>query len=556
MLKKFLQILKGGAPVQDFDGSYLDYLLEKIRPPARVRLDACPEHDPVLVVVTEILRQLAPGAWAELDDTPLADAQSPALPGAPVGDDDTSVTEVATSDVKGASNKKTSEEQASSQHDERGEDDSDPSENSGSSESSRDAIPEDETSEDEASRDEEQLSGDDSADAALALADTNPLPAADISVDDLEVAAQPAECAQLNDANILRAGRIFLGLLIENDRLPIPMQLSGAEIMLARDLLLGYFIQNEQFESHAQELLGLVEQKFNESSFSQARILLRLFQTDRATRINNDRNLFYEDMILRMGVRRRNKIRPTRFSELKDAIADAEPSEGETSSVAQLDAQLLAATAWLDENLHITCHLFTRDTSALSQWREFAAVSEREGAEDIFLRFLPPRCWRPIATGEQSPTQRLQAHISPATVKQFMIRQVKSAYFVLRAVGDTGLEPFLDSFFAWTERRFERNFVQLMPRIYRETMGDKKLIDQVFELFFNRYLKKHAARNLAKFDEESIHQAAREILEALSDYDYNKIPAGHYDFGGLILDRLFGVEYPDPEFAFKLHRLT
>jgi phosphonate transport system substrate-binding protein len=41
----------------------------------------------------------------------------------------------------------------------------------------------------------------------------------------------------------------------------------------------------------------------------------------------------------------------------------------------------------------------------------------------------------------------------------------------------------------------------------------------------------------------------REVLiEAASD--------GDYDLGGLILDRLFGFEYPDPEFAFKLHRLT
>lgn len=525
MLKKFLQILKGNAPVQDFEGSYLDYLLAKTRPSARARMDACPEHDPLLVVITEILRQLAPEAWAELDKRPLTDSQSPPLISETLSGDGPIPPLFAVKDGGEALK-----------------------------ETPRDASPE---ADEDAPSDASKKAPSSSPAEVMDSCDSGNLPAADMSVDDLEITAEPVGKADLSDPNILRAGRIFLGLLIENDRLPTEMQLTAAEIMLSRDLLLGYFVKNEQFESHAQELLGLVEQKFNEASFSQARILLRLFQTDRATRINNDRNLYYEEMILRMGVRRRNKIRSAQMSEYNDLIAHAWASSEENPAPnAQLDAQLLAATTWLHETLHITCHVFTRDPAELASWREFAGVSKRDGAEDIFLRYLPPRRWRPILAGEQSPTELLQAHVSASTVKQFMLRQLKSAYFVLRAVGDTGLEAFLDSFFSWTEERFDLNFVQLMPRMYRETMGDKKLIDQVFDLFFNRYLKKEAARALASFDEDAILKATQEVVEALCDLDYNKIPAGHYDFGGLVLDRLFAVEYPEPEFAFKLHRLT
>ena len=536
MLKKFLQILKGSAPAQDFDGSYLDYLLAKARPGARARMQACPQHDPLLIVVTELLRQLAPDAWAEPKDAPLSDAQSPPL-----------ISDTLTGDGADRPMLAVKEDEAPSDE-------------------TLDEVPGKEIGEKSGEKSGEgapQLAAETHETAPAALiaptdsGDSGQLPAADISVDDLEIAAEPPEGVHLSDPSILRAGRIFLGLLIENDRLPIPMQLTAAEILLSRDLLLGYFVKNEHFESHAQELLGLVEQKFNEAAFSQARILLRLFQTDRATRINNDRNLYYEEMILRMGVRRRNKIRASQLDELSEVIADAwAGSEGAQEPHAQLDAQLRAASAWLDTHLHITCHLFTRDAAEMTAWREYAALSRRDGAEAIFLRYLPPRRWRPISTGAESPSQLLLAHISASTVKQFMIRQVKSAYFILRAVGDTGLEPFLDSFFDWTERRFDLDFVRLMPRVYRETMGDKKLVEQVFELIFNRYLKKDAAQNLAKFDDKAILKAAQEVTEALSSYDYNKIPAGHYDFGGLILDRLFEVEYPDPEFAFKLHRLT
>lgn len=528
MLKKFLQILKGSAPAQDFDGSYLDYLLAKARPRALARMQACPQHDPLLIVVTELLRQLAPDAWAEPGDAPLSDAQSPPL-----------ISDTLTGN--GAAGPLLAVSQAEATADETLD------EARGPQPDNADAQASDESSE---------------VDPAALVAptssgDSGQLPAADISVDGLEIAAEPADAVQLSDPNILRAGRIFLGLLIENDRLPIPMQLTPAEILLSRDLLLGYFVKNEHFESHAQELLGLVEQKFNEASFSQARILLRLFQTDRATRINNDRNLYYEEMILRMGVRRRNKIRAAQLDELGERIADAwAGSEGAPEPHAQLNAQLRAATAWLDSQLHITCHLFTREAAEMSAWREYAARSQRDGAEAVFLRYLPPRRWRPISSGAASPSELLLAHISASTVKQFMIRQVKSAYFILRAVGDTGLEPFLDRFFDWTEQQFDLDFVRLMPQIYRETMGDKKLVDQVFEAIFNRYLKKDAAQKLAKLDEDAILQAAAQVTEALGSYDYNKIPAGHYDFGGLILDRLFGVEYPEPEFAFKLHRLT
>jgi hypothetical protein len=47
------------------------------------------------------------------------------------------------------------------------------------------------------------------------------------------------------------------------------------------------------------------------------------------------------------------------------------------------------------------------------------------------------------------------------------------------------------------------------------------------------------------------------VLRAVDDTgDLNELLPGNFDLGGLILERLFGIEYHEPQFAFKLHRLT
>jgi hypothetical protein len=592
MLKKFLKFLKGTSRDQDFDGSYLDHLLAEVSPRVQVHLDQCPEHDPLLLVVAEILRLTQPEQWTAELDCPLVDDQSPGLPASPPpqpaadsssegfeimetsedlddgdesdGDADASTEDQAdTEDVddseEAQENNEDDDSKEAQKNDENGENDEDTKENTS-------------TQEDEAHVDDEAVAAAseahppepstldsaelDSSPLDPAPMDTAPAAHAEIGADKLDPgalsdleskadAAEPAETKRLDSPDVLQAGRIFLGLLIENDRLPIGMQLSISETMLARDLLLGYFAHDEQFDDKVKELLSLVEQKFNDGAFSQARILLQLFQRDRPNQINNDRNLFYEDMILRLGIRRRHLINNTLLADLK-----------EKSSAADLDVSLTGSTDWLEENLHIKLHLFTRVPEDTAYWRKFAAQSRRSGAENVFLRYIPPKRWRPLANASRLPSERVLAHVSPATVKRYIVRQIKTCYFVLRAVGDTGLEPFIDDFFTWSESKFGFNSVRMMPLVYRQTMSETQLIDKIFEGAFRRFFQKDAAKFVSEFDDETILEATRATLDDLVSLDFNRIPPGDYDLGGFIFDRLLDLEYHEPEFAFKIHRLS
>src|SRR5690606_29831748 len=95
-----------------------------------------------------------------------------------------------------------------------------------------------------------------------------------------------------------QAARAFFSVLAENDRLPLGEQLNITEIELLQHLLVEYFSGMESVRARANEVLGLIERKFSQGAFTQARILLQIFETDAETRLNNERNLFYEDMIM------------------------------------------------------------------------------------------------------------------------------------------------------------------------------------------------------------------------------------------------------------------
>ena len=96
------------------------------------------------------------------------------------------------------------------------------------------------------------------------------------------------------------ASRAFLSILIENEHLPVAGQLSAQELQALRNLLFCYFSGDANVNEKGAQVLALIEQKFANGFFSQARILLQIFETNQETRQNNERNLYYEEMILRL----------------------------------------------------------------------------------------------------------------------------------------------------------------------------------------------------------------------------------------------------------------
>ena len=513
MLKRFLKFLHKGASDQpiheegakDEVRSYLDRILDEIFPQVLVELDRCPAHDPLQLAIVEILRTSMPGVWSDRLRRPLTDPSLQAEPASPptVAPPPPPGAEPSEDDVEILDEELVDDEEVV-RLGEAGAD----ADNTNELELSRDLV------------DEEQLEEDEAPD------DDRP---------------------RVDDEEVLQAGRVYLAMLIENDRLPLDLQLSAQEADMARELLLGYFAGAGDFEARAKTLLEKIEQKFGKGYFSQARILLQLFQTDRTTRVNNDRNIFYEDMILRLGIRRKHPLAATLHEETEQRLQ---------ACVAELGV-CEEHLAWMSEHLFIKFHLFSRDPDEVARWREATSLSTRPGATEHLLRYLPPRRWRPTGRfGDLGLAEVLRDHVSRETARRYVTNQIKTCYFVLRAVGDTGLEGYLDTFFDWSEERFGVNGTTALPRIYRRVMSEDEPVQTIFSDVYDEHYRRRVDALVEKLTTEDLDQALVAALEALMNSNFDDVAPGNYDLGGLIFDRLFGIDYPTPEFAFKLHRLT
>ena len=487
MLKRIFQLFKtdGHETPPDFSGSYLDYLLSTIELQVRAELEACPGHDPLLLTIAEILRASMPGVWHDGVRRPLVESSGDTPPPVPGG---------------------APPPPAPGGLDEDSEiDDFEEFEDS-------DILTE------ELDFDGESLGESSSA------------------------GATQGERPRLDEPQVLQAGRVYLGMLIENDRLPPMLQLGLSELVLSRDLLIGYFVGAQRFEDKASQLLRVIEEKFSESLFSQARILLGLFQAERATRIRNDRNIFYEDMIQRLGIRRRHAVSAERVAE-RDALG----VEGRD--------QMIELARWYADALSVQLHTLGRAPEAVDAWTELGALADADASE--LLRFVPPRRWRPLAEREPGTIDAaLAEHAGPDAVSAYVVRQMRTCYFVLRAPGNTGLESYLDAYFDWMGDALDFDATLILPEIYRRSMGEFDAMGQIFQDLYDVHLREKVAALLADLTEERRADAADRAAHALLSAALDQVPPGNYDLGGFLFDALFSIEYPTPEFAFKIHRLT
>jgi hypothetical protein len=575
MLRRFLKFFKGDENGADerFEGSYLDHLLEQIRPTLIKQLQRCPEHDPVLLAVAGVLRATMLNAWALDMREPLVDKQTPGVRPPPAPND----AEVSANDIQeqnapvaSAPNEETldfpridppeADSEASADVDlaaSEGEE----------ADAQADDIVEEEDPSGDATEDEPQEAESDVSDDDIVEQREPENRSAriteEIDVSELQIISPPDRAdrdttvemeraavvagalPRLDTPEVLQAGRVFLNLLVDNDRLPTDLQLSVSETTLARDLLLGYFVGSDDFAGKAKRLLTTVEKKFSDGLFSQARLLLQLFHTDESTRITNDRNLFYEDMILRLGIRRRHKITEEESTQLRERFKASSTDKG-----------MRELFSWLDSALLVKLHLLGRSPHAHSVWSESIEVCSKPKAKERFLELIPAVRWRPADRAELPVAEQIRQHITKKSARVFVIAQIRTCYFVLRAVGDTGLEGYLDSFFDWTEREFGLNGTRLMPILYNRSMMESDSMTQILEEVYETHFAPQIDEKFASFNTAAVDKAFANAMKLVEKYDFGEVAPGYYDLGGFVFDELFKMTYPSREFAAKVHRIT
>lgn len=451
---------------------------------------------------------------------------------------------------------------------------------------------------------------------------------------------------------LLKAGRAYFSLLTENDKLPPGEQLTAQEVVLPRALLLDFFLGRSHIQQRAQEVLALIERKFSERAFQQATILLQLFETDQATRIQNERKLFYEDMIQRLGVRRRQPLSDEEiervrehFSEVAESLASQHvfevteekaqlsladlfirhPAEepiinalayqfgdaneddlapGEEDAAASDDddpasdedtrGERVAASPsprpafmnaetvpefstpdaapsdetpdplmplrrsldWLASEYQIHFCLQVRSPGELAQWEGVARCGDLDKASQM-LQQVPPLRWRlPSNYHDMTLMEAVGRHLTTAAIREHIRSLTRACYFVLLAVGDTGLEDYLEAYFGWLDERLGLDGTVFIDRLHREsTLGEQTLMETL-DSIYNEHFAGPMTGLPYSFTEGDILQAIEAFTHQLRDADLSEVAPGFFDLGAFIIDQLMKVPYPTLEFPFRLHRIV
>lgn len=535
--------------------SYLDLLLEEISPAVATRLAAHPDSDPLLEIAAAALMAIFPARFEALDG-PLSDDWTPshtpppppeqglppiptAVPAAPDLQEEDSET-FETLDESSVVGEVELED----------EDDSEVFETLDESSvvGAVDADAWDEQEAASAAIDETgELEVADDRDGApagfvSALDDT-----AEFDVPVARAASSVSWPVSLYSAEMLHGARVLLAVLLDNDRLPLASQLSVAELLVAADLWTQLVAQAQGIEQRVEPLARLVEQKFAAGSFGQVKLLLQLFPANAETRISNDRQIFYEDMILRMGIRRRQSLAQSAVDDLKAGLKGLHLDEEAATP------EIFGALA---ESAGVSMHLYTREPSELEPWRELAQGCELPNARAYLLGMVPPRRWRPVVGRSERPLLRLlKEHLVKPMARDHIILHLKATYFVLRAVGDTGLEPYLDDFLDFSSQVCGVDAERFMPEIYRRTLGSAESIGAIFLDIYSRHYQKAIEARMDALDEDAICEAFDTAMARIAKSELAEQAPGDFNLGGFVLDAHLGLELSQPGFGFKLYRL-
>ena len=570
MFKQFMKLFRGNenpadavdhphveALQGDPEKSYLGFLLDAVQPRVEKRLKKHPDSDPVLEVASSLLLEIFPEHW-KVGKGPLVDKWTPKPkpppppvappPPAPAVTDEADEEEVEEVEVDEGLADESDEfevvvvEEADEDEEETDEEEADEDEEEADEEAEEEfeIVVEEDDVVVEAEEEEDPPAGFSSALDDTAEFEPPPVTRHPESEED------PWPITLAGDS-LLHGSRVLLAVLLDNDRLPREEQLDVAEVLMAADLWGHLLAQQTNVGDRVQRLAKLVERKFGEGHFSQARLLLQVFPANAETRINNDRQLFYEEMILRMGIRRRAHLLEEVTEDIREALSEISLDDEE---------EVRDGFRCLAEGAQAQMCVYTRDQSEVERWKTVVSDSKVPGAEAYLLKLVPPRRWQGVWKEDRSLRQVLREQLVRPMARDHVVGHLKTAYFILRAVGDTGLEGYLDCFFEWSERVCGVNAVKHLPEIYNRTLSPREMIDPVFNDVYDRVYREPVGDVLKTLDTARVDEAFEEAIRRIVGADLSGLAPGNFNLGGFVFDSLLEMEYPTPEFGFRLHRLT
>lgn len=346
------------------------------------------------------------------------------------------------------------------------------------------------------------------------------------------------------DADVDGYAHAWVALLADFHRLAPALQPSASELAAPRRLLAAYFLKVGDFTAAVDGLLSTVDERFNGGQFSQAAALLQMFDTDPATRHNNERNLFYEMMLTAyMGKRAKGSLR-------RDAWADA---------MSGLPASPADALAALVRHFHdaagVSFHALHRPDLTTEPWSRVGSALSSSQQRDFEKQLAIPTM-RPLYTlksGEEVAA-RVSDHLRLASVSDYVERVTLSAYFHTLATGRTGFEHFILNYHSWLDSHFSVVSTRVLPAVHRASLDESSLLSSAARTQVNMLLA-HKSAELREPSPDMTEDITPRIVAGLRGLDPLELPEGVYNLGGLLMDEALGFNAVPFVQRVRMHRL-
>lgn len=322
--------------------------------------------------------------------------------------------------------------------------------------------------------------------------------------------------------------RTYTTLLLDNDRQPPSLQMTSADIALPRALLKSFFTSSPTMQADASNVLRFIEQRFAAGRFGQSRLLLQLFDTDPMTRRNNERNLFYEEMILRFMSSRKTPGRVP-VDDDDGALADV---------LARNDVRL---------------NTFGTPPESAATWID-ALANSNESSRLAAINLVPGPRWRQHWK-EGSPVQALARQLDQRGARTFVANLTRAVYFITLAPGATGFEPLLPRYIQWVAAHSDMIPTRILPQLHRASTLDERSLEDALNDVLDEFFQS-SDLDAVSFDEANVASAFEALEARLADVDISDVVEGEYDLGGMLLEQLFEFETGDPAITFRLNRLA
>ena len=340
-----------------------------------------------------------------------------------------------------------------------------------------------------------------------------------------------------------RFARLWIDFLLRHDALPAEMHLHPDDLRIPREVIVAFHRGEKHIEPLARRMLNQIDRAFREGRLMLCELLLSLFETEAATRRNNERNIFFDRRTRQISAVRRVHLLSGTVARFRAHVATTlAESEG-----------VLPVLEWLSDHAGVRFCAPLRLEPEVQRWDELPEPL-RTRLDTAYSGRIPTGRYRhALVADEEWVRAELLRILSERGIRQQLATTVGAIYFVALSAGRCDFDDLLFDADAWVETWSTMRTATLLSEVHRRAHVDRLEVGKAIDDVIAEALRPDVEQDWVT--PELISEALHSLHRRLRDIDLNALPAGTYDLSGVVGDTILAVPHRRLSRALRLHRL-